>query len=79
MKQTIIYLPEETEANLQELVNKKGQSISELVQELINNYLSQFPQKIPKSVGMGASGRNDLSSKVDELLTFVYIRKNWEE
>lgn len=79
MKQTIIYLPEETEANLQELANKKGQSVSELVQELINNYLSQSPQKLPKSVGMGASGRNDLSSKIDELLTFVYIRKNWEE
>ena len=68
MKQTIIYLPEETEASLQELANQTGKSISELIQELINNYLNQKSQKLPKSVGMGASGRSDLSSKIDELL-----------
>ena len=28
MKQTIIYLPEETEANLQELANQTGKSVS---------------------------------------------------
>jgi len=68
MKQTIIYLPEEAETNLQELAKKKGKSVPELIQEVINNYLNQTPQKLPKSVGMGASGRSDLSSKTDELL-----------
>lgn len=68
MKQTIIYLPEDTEANLQELASENGKSVSELIQEVINNYVSQTTKKLPKSVGMGASGRSDLSSKVDELL-----------
>ncbi len=68
MKQTIIYLPEETEANLQELAKQTGKSVSELIQEVISNYLTQKAQKLPKSVGMGASGRSDLSSKIDELL-----------
>ena len=68
MKPTTIYLPEETENQLQEMANNTGKSIAELIQELI---ISQFPQpskKLPKSVGMGASGRSDLSSKVDQLL-----------
>ena len=68
MKPTTIYLPEETENQLQEIANNSGKSIAELIQELI---ISQFPQsskKLPKSVGMGASGRADLSSKVDQLL-----------
>ena len=68
MKPTTIYLPEETENQLQEIANNIGKSIAELIQELI---ISQFPQsskKLPKSVGMGASGRADLSSKVDQLL-----------
>ena len=69
MKPTTIYLPEETENQLQEMANNTGKSIAELIQELI---ISQFPQsskKLPKSVGMGASGRSDLSSKVDQLLS----------
>lgn len=68
MKPTTIYLPEETEIQLQEIANNSGKSIAELIQELI---ISQFPQsskKLPKSVGMGASGRTDLSFKVDQLL-----------
>lgn len=68
MKPTIIYLADETEATLQELASKKGQSVSEIVQEVMENYLSQSSKKLPKSVGMGASGRSDLSSKTDELL-----------
>ena len=69
MKPTTIYLPEETENQLQEMANNTGKSIAELIQELI---ISQFPQsskKLPKSVGMEASGRADLSSKVDQLLS----------
>jgi hypothetical protein len=68
MKPTTIYLPEEAEANLQELAKKTGKSVSEIIQEVILNYLTQSPQKLPKSVGMGASGRADLSLKSEQLL-----------
>ncbi|NEP81854.1 MAG: CopG family transcriptional regulator [Okeania sp. SIO3B3] len=72
MKPTTIYLPEETEANLQKLATQTGKSIPEIIQELIANYLTKKTQKLPKSVGMGSSGRPDLSSKAEQLLN---IRK----
>lgn len=68
MKPTTIYLPEETEANLQELANQTGKSIPEIIQELIADYLTKKNQKLPKSIGMGASGRADLSKKAEQLL-----------
>lgn len=68
MKPTTIYLPEETEASLQELANRTGKSIPELIEEVINDYLTETSQKSPKSIGMGASGRSDLSSKTEQLL-----------
>ncbi len=68
MKPTTIYLPEETEATLQELANQTGKSISEIIQELVSDYFTQPPKKLPKSIGMGASGRADLSSKTEQLL-----------
>ena len=68
MKPTTIYLPEETEATLQELANQTGKSISEIIQELVTDYFTQTPKKLPKSIGMGASGRADLSSKTEQLL-----------
>ena len=68
MKQTTIYLPEEIEASLQELAKKRGNSISELIEEVIDDYLIKTSQKLPKSMGMGASGRSGLSSKAEQLL-----------
>lgn len=68
MKPTTIYLPEETENQLQEIANNEGKSISELIQELIINQFSESLKKLPKSVGMGSSGRSDLSSKAEQLL-----------
>ncbi|NET45032.1 CopG family transcriptional regulator [Okeania sp. SIO2B3] len=68
MKSTTIYLPEETEANLQKLATQTGKSIPEIIQELITDYLTKKTQKLPKSVRMGSSGRSDLSSKAEELL-----------
>jgi len=68
MKPTTIYLSEKTEASLQQLANKTGKSIPELIEEVINDYLTETSQKLPKSIGMGASGRSDLSSKTEQLL-----------
>jgi len=68
MKPTTIYLPEETENQLQEIANNEGKSISELIQELIINQFPESLKKLPKSVGMGSSGRSDLSSKAEQLL-----------
>jgi hypothetical protein len=68
MKPTTIYLPDETEVTLLKIAEEKGKTVAEIIQEMIMNQINEKPKKLPKSIGMGASGRNDLSSKVDELL-----------
>ena len=68
MKQTIIYLPEETEFALQELANQKGKTPSEIIQEMIEEYSLIKKKLLPKCIGMGSSGMSDLSERVDELL-----------
>ena len=68
MKPTTIYLPEETQITLQQLSKEKGKTIAEIIQEIVINQINTQAKKLPKSVGMGASGKGDLSSKVDELL-----------
>jgi predicted transcriptional regulator len=40
MKSTTVYLPDETEANLQKLAEETGRSLEELIQEAIKNYLA---------------------------------------
>ena len=67
-KPTTIDLSEETEAHLQQLAVQTGRSPAELIQEAILNYLATQTRKLPKSVGMGASGMSDLASRSEELL-----------
>jgi hypothetical protein len=68
MKPTIIYLPEETELALQEIATQKGKTPSEIVQEMVNQYI--FKKKKPRHecIGMGDNGLTNLSERVDELL-----------
>jgi hypothetical protein len=68
MKPTVIYLPEETELALQEIASQKGKTPSEIVQEMVNQYLFKKKKPRPKCIGMGDSGMTNLSERVDELL-----------
>lgn len=68
MKPTIIYLPQETEIALQEIANQKGKTLSEIIQEMVKEYCLTKKKLLPNCVGMGNSGRSDLSERVDELL-----------
>lgn len=68
MKPTVIYLPEETELALQEIANQKGKTPSEIIQEMVNDYPFTKKKPRPKCIGMGDSGRSDLSERTDELL-----------
>ena len=71
MKQITINLPEETELVLNYLAQKTERSPDELVREAIESYILRESQSLPRSVGMGSSGRNDLAERSEELL--------WEE
>lgn len=68
MKPTIVNLPEETEAKLNQLAVKTGRSYGEIIKEAIENYLAKETLSLPKSVGMGASGISDLAERSEELL-----------
>jgi hypothetical protein len=68
MKPTTIYLPEETEAHLQQLAIEIGRSPAELIHEAISNYLALQSRKLPKSVGMGSSKISDLAARSESLL-----------
>jgi len=71
MKRTTVYLPEKTDLLLKRLARKTGRSQAQIIREAIANYIGNENQALPPSVGMGASGRNDLSERDEELL--------WEE
>ena len=72
MKRTTVDLPEEANLALKGLVQKTGRSQAELIREAIEQYLSQESQPLPRSVGMGSSGRNDLAEQDEELLWLRY-------
>ncbi|WP_019501131.1 hypothetical protein [Pseudanabaena sp. PCC 6802] len=68
MKPTVIHLIEATELALQAIAKHKDKTLSEVVQEIVDEYLWLSKQELPKCIGMGKSGMSDLSERVDELL-----------
>jgi metal-responsive CopG/Arc/MetJ family transcriptional regulator len=68
MRETTVYLSEEIAIALEQLAHQMERSQADLIREAIENYLSQSDRPLPHSVGMGASGRSDLSERDEELL-----------
>jgi hypothetical protein len=68
MKQTIVEFPEPLNLALENLAHQTGRSPLELIQEAVELYLAQQHPTQPPSIGLGASGRTDLSQRDEELL-----------
>ncbi len=68
MKAATVYLPEETNTALEQLATQTGRSQTELIQAAIEDYLSRNQRSLPHCVGMGRSGRSDLSERDEALL-----------
>ena len=64
MKEATVYLPDETNAALEQLASQMGRSQTELIQAAIEDYLSRNRRAMPRPIGMGISGRFDLSKRV---------------
>jgi predicted transcriptional regulator len=68
MPSTLVNLPDRIKASLQQLVNQTGKPEEELIGEAIEAYLESQNRPLPRSIGIGASDRGDLSDRVDDLL-----------
>ncbi|WP_027355856.1 ribbon-helix-helix domain-containing protein [Desulfofundulus thermocisternus] len=79
MHRTQIYLrPEQHRALLDEAA-KKGISLAELIRQIVSEHLERQERKAPKEaflriIGMGASGRKDVSELHDYYLAEVLDR-----
>lgn len=69
MKRTSIFLDEQTLLRLQRAAQRKGVSSATLVREAVARFLDT-PEKagLPSITGGFASGKQDTSERIDELL-----------
>ena len=66
---TTVYLEPADYRRLQELARKQGTTAASLVREAVAQYArQQAPAARPRSLGIGKSGRGDLSERAEELL-----------
>ena len=70
MKRTTIFIPEELEADLQHYARQAKKLAAWVVREALTSYLSTRTQPVPRSsaIGMGDSGRSDVSERFESLL-----------
>lgn len=70
MKRTTIFADEEMLAKLQRLALNKEVSMAELIRTALEAFIEgrPRPKRLPSFVGIGRSGRRDVSEKIDELL-----------
>ena len=70
MKRTTIFIPEPLQDDLQRYARRAKKPTAWVVREAISTFLASrtAPQPRPVSVGLGDSGRGDLSERFEELL-----------
>jgi predicted transcriptional regulator len=66
---TTVYLDADDYAHLKEIARAEGRAPAELVREAVAEYSQRKrPHKRPKSIGIGHSGRGDVSERAEKLL-----------
>lgn len=69
MRRTTVYLDDHTHERLQRLAEASGRTQAAVIREAIAVYSStRAAKRGPRSIGLGASGRSNLSEKAEELL-----------
>ncbi|MGH9465583.1 MAG: ribbon-helix-helix protein, CopG family [Thermoanaerobaculia bacterium] len=67
---TTVYVPEAEYERLKALARQQKRPAAELVREAVVAYAHRHvPRLRPRSLGVGRSGRSDLSERAEELLT----------
>jgi predicted transcriptional regulator len=66
---TTVYLDTSDYRRLKALAREEGRSAADLVREAVSEYARRQPERSrPRSLGVGHSGRGDLSERAEELL-----------
>lgn len=69
MQRTTVKLPDELDARLRHEAKRRGSTVSELTREAIENLLGPRQGKRRLlAAGAGASGRHDISERIEEIL-----------
>lgn len=68
-EKTTVYLARPDYGRLKALARQQGRPVAELVREAVAEYADRrAPMVQPKSIGIGRSGRSDISERAEELL-----------
>lgn len=69
-QKTTVYLDAEAYRRLKVLAAEDGRPPAALIREAVSQYAARrLPNRRAKSVGIGRSGRKDLSARAEELLS----------
>ena len=73
MRRTTIKLSDELDAKLRHEAERRGITISELTREAIEQHLGGGQRRL-RAAGAGRSGRDDISDRIEEILTAEVTR-----
>ena len=68
MKRTTVKLTDDLDARLRYEAERRQTTVSALTREAIESYLGVGARRKLYSVGVGDSGRSDISERIEELL-----------
>jgi hypothetical protein len=63
---TTIVMPEGLYERIKRMAAERGESMGFVIREALEDSTSKY-QPRPRSLGVGASGRSDISERIDEL------------
>lgn len=76
-QKTTIYLNAADYAALKAIATTEDRAPAELVREAVAEYVARHrPLRVPRSIGIGRSGKGDISRRADELLAGMGRRRD---
>jgi metal-responsive CopG/Arc/MetJ family transcriptional regulator len=63
---TTIIMPEGLYARIRRIAQERGESMGQVIREALENTVDQYQPKL-RILGIGDSGRSDISERIDEL------------
>ena len=74
MKRTTVKLSDELDARLRHEADRRGSTISELTREAIEAHLGVGSGRRFLAAGAGASGQDDISERIEEILAAEVVQ-----